>query len=80
MAKHIPANEYGMDKYIAKAKDMLCSLMRNYAATFESGDEGLILHGTVANPQGMADSATQFGDYYYLESLVRATSDWNPYW
>lgn len=80
MAKHVNENEYGMKNYIDKAKDMLVSLMRNYASTYESGDEGLILHGTVANPQGMADSATQFGDYFYLEALLRASSDWNPYW
>lgn len=80
MAKHIPSTEYGMQRYIDKAKDMLISLIKNYAASFENGDEGLILHGTVANPQGMSDSVTTFGDYFYLESLIRAKRDWKSYW
>lgn len=69
-----------MDVYISKAADMLHSLITKYATTVESGDEGLVLHGTYAKPQGMSDTATQFGDYYYLEALVRATRDWVSYW
>lgn len=80
MAKHIPADKYGMDVYIRKAADMLHSLITKYATTVESGDEGLVLHGTYAKPQGMSDTATQFGDYYYLEALVRTTRDWVSYW
>ena len=80
MAKHIPEDKYGMKAYIGKAVDMLRSLINGYATTVESGHEGLILHGTYAKPQGSSDTATQFGDYYYLEALVRATRDWVSYW
>ena len=80
MAKHIPTDKYNMDFYIRKATDMLSSLINGYAADYESGDEGLILHGTYAKPQGMYDTVTQCGDYYYLEALVRATRDWVSYW
>ena len=52
-----------------------------YAVFASEGKEGLLKHGTTAKPQGIsADSATQFGDYFYLECLMRATRDWKKYW
>lgn len=82
MARHIPADEHNMRRYIDKAADMLRAMISPEYAVFASeGKEGLLKHGTTAKPQGIsADSATQFGDYFYLECLMRATRDWKKYW
>ena len=82
MAQHIPAEEHGMQGYIDKAVDMIKSMISpEYATSLDEGREGLLKHGTTAKPQGIsADSSTQFGDYFYLECLIRATRDWKRYW
>ncbi len=49
--------------------------------------DGLLLHGTYArksewntcNNRGV-DECNIWGDYYYLEALVRLSKDWDPYW
>ena len=44
--------------------------------------DGLICHVTGALPQGTGiDSVAVFGDYYYLEALMRYTNpEWKMYW
>ncbi len=80
MAKHLPAEVCGMQGYLDTTAEMMRSMIKNYAATYESGEEGLLLHSTGGKPQGDYDSCLPYGDYYYLESLMRATRDWKSYW
>jgi len=44
--------------------------------------DGLICHVTAALPQGSGiDGIGAYGDYYYLEALMRfAHPDWEKYW
>lgn len=49
--------------------------------------DGLLLHGTYARKSEWntcrnrgVDECNIWGDYYYLEALVRLTKDWDPYW
>jgi len=81
MAKHLPSDKNNMQRYIDSAVDMLKAMMSDtYAASYESGEEGLLLHSTSAKPQGEYDECLPYGDYYYLEALIRATRDWKSYW
>ncbi len=85
MAKYLP--EEKSLYYTGMAKRLLLALWKNCAVL--SGDEsnGLLLHGTYArasagNPcqnRGV-DECNTWGDYYYLEGLIRARRDWKSYW
>lgn len=82
MAKHLPADKCNMQKYLDKTVAMLRSMMHKYAAKLDSEREGLLYDCTGAKPQGMWEpgECLPYGDYFYLESLVRATRDWKKYW
>ena len=80
MARHLPHDEK-MQKYISVAKNTLLTLTGSeYAISFDSGEEGLLAHTTHDKPRDNFDLCTTYGDYYYMESLVRALRDWKMYW
>lgn len=75
------------EEYLLLAKRMLGSLARDYAPERCAPGQGLILHGTYSKkspyntctPEGV-DEFTAWGDYFYLEALIRLSKDWDPYW
>ncbi|MBQ8816626.1 MAG: glycoside hydrolase family 88 protein [Lachnospiraceae bacterium] len=80
MAKHAPECDF-MKGYLDKVAKMMRSMAVSYANKLKNGTEGLLLHGTDAKPQGEGiDVPLSFGDYFYMESLIRATRDWKSYW
>ncbi len=73
--------------YRDKALKMLKSLMDNYAAKSPEKSNGVLLHGVYArksphNPceDRNVDECNPWGDYYYMEALIRLVKDWNLYW
>ena len=85
MAKYLP--EEKSLYYTGMAKRLLLALWKNCAVL--SGDEsnGLLLHGTYARASARnpcqnrgVDECNTWGDYYYLEGLIRARRDWKSYW
>ncbi|MHB8962340.1 MAG: glycoside hydrolase family 88 protein [Saccharofermentanales bacterium] len=67
--------------YFNAANAMLQSLCLNYSTREDDGADGLILHGVYykAGNEGV-DEANLWGDYFYLEALIRSVTDWRPYW
>ena len=60
-------------------------IMANLAASYTSasiGDStGLLLHGVYSKPDKRGvDECTTWGDYFYMEALVRIVKGWKPYW
>ena len=54
-------------------------MKKNYLT--KPGHDGLLLHGVYNYPRGMGiDTQNLWGDYFYLEALVRLKKQWNPYW
>ena len=80
MAKLIGADVRKMPKYIDTAKKMLASLAENYAIKLSSGKEGLLFGCMGSKPHGSVSSCSTYGDYFYLEALVRALIPWEMYW
>lgn len=81
MAKHISPCEGKMKGYVDAAKKMLSNLIKLYGIRFEDGEEGLLRGVVAARPQGDGEESCQvYGDYYYMEALVRATKDWKSWW
>lgn len=85
MAKYLPQEE--ADYYSSRAKSLMLALVNKCSVTSNEISNGLLLHGTYArdsvnNPcsnRGV-DECNTWGDYYYLEALVRLSRDWKSYW
>ena len=84
-AKYVEAEE--AEGYVKLARQMMGSLVDNYAVREHVPGAGQILHGTYSKkspyntctPEGV-DECTSWGDYFYMEALTRLTKDWELYW
>ncbi|SIT68494.1 glycoside hydrolase family 88 protein [Microbacterium sp. RU33B] len=70
------------DRWRAEARGILTSLIANYAPETPEASDALILHSVYDLPKDNGvDEGTLWGDYFYLEALMRAARpDWTPYW
>lgn len=75
-------------RYRELAGKMIRSLIERYAVQDPAVSNGLVLHGTYSKkspyntctPEGV-DECVSWGDYFYLEALIRMTKpDWKLYW
>lgn len=80
MARNVNELNGKIIDYCKKAEDMLNSLIDNYAIPYSKGEEGILSGVTDANPQGIGVVSEPYGDYFYIEALVRASRNWNKYW
>lgn len=80
MAANIGEKSGKMPQYIAAAKKMMAALAEHCAISFQSGREGLLDRVMGSKPHGSVEGCTPYGDYFYMESLVRALKEWNKYW
>ncbi|MCU6712717.1 glycoside hydrolase family 88 protein [Paenibacillus sp. J5C_2022] len=63
------------------ARRMMESLVKRYATIGEEAAEGLIRHGSYSVRTGNApDSCMIWGDYYYLEALLRLERGFAGFW
>lgn len=85
MAKYLDGD--AAEYYRGMAKRLMKALWEHCAVRSRAESNGLLLHGTYArasagNPctnRGV-DECNTWGDYYYLEGLVRLSRDWKTYW
>lgn len=85
MARCLPRQDAAY--YEGMAKRLLKALWTHCAVKSPRESNGLLLHGTYArasagNPctnRGV-DECNTWGDYYYLEGLVRISRNWKTYW
>ncbi len=57
------------------------SLYENYSTKNEPKSNGLLLHGAYNARKSIgADECNIWGDYFYMEALVRLKKRWNIYW
>ncbi len=79
MARHLQSPK--MTQYIHRAAQLLQAMVDTCAAHPDEQEEGVLRHATEGKPQGLSvDASIIYGDYFYVESLLRATRDWDPYW
>ena len=75
------------ETYAKIAKQVLKSVVDNYSVKDFSISNGLVLHATYSKkspyntctPEGV-DECTSWGDYFYMEALMRMNGQWNSYW
>ncbi len=85
MAKYLDGDKAVL--YRGEAEQLLHVLIEACAATDPTKSNGLLLHGTYArkspynpcNNRGV-DECNTWGDYFYLEALMRFSKDWDSYW
>jgi len=81
MNKVLADNDPDKQIYSNAAQLILKSLIENYSTKDMPESNGLLLHAVYAKPQGIGiDECNIWGDYYYMEALVRLMKDWKPYW
>lgn len=78
---------YEMSKYIKdtkhmeKADRMLESLIKNYTTKNIPYSNGLLTDAMYNRPAGHASECNIWGDYFYMEALMRKLHpEWNMYW
>lgn len=85
MCKYLEGEQ--KEKYRCVALKILKSLIDNYAAKDPKSSNGLLLHGVYAKgtpynncEDRNVDECNVWGDYFYLEALMREVKDWKLYW
>nr|WP_312496501.1 glycoside hydrolase family 88 protein [Anaerosporobacter sp.] len=73
--------------YTKLAKQMMKSVVDDYAVKDSKESNGLVLHSTYSNHSPYntcnhygVDECNSWGDYFYMEALTRMTKGWNQYW
>lgn len=74
----LPKTDGDYKKYLTANYLMLSNLSEKY---FSDKEDCLLNHGVYNYPRNMGiDEGNLWGDYFYLESLVRLNQTWNKYW
>lgn len=85
MAKHVDGEK--KERYTALAVRLLKALTDKCLYHNSQETDGILLHSTYCQGryedgslQPGADECTLWGDYFYMEALVRLQKDWKIYW
>lgn len=79
LATQLPLADDRVCRYEHAALATLGSLAADYT-TEELDSNGLLTDGAYDPMDGNYDECCIWGDYFYVEGLVRATQHWNRYW
>lgn len=81
LAKALPATDTDRMQYEEVALRIVASLTERYLSRDASACEGLLMHSVYHMPAGKGvDECCSWGDYFYLEALIRVRQRWKPYW
>ncbi|QQZ61305.1 glycoside hydrolase family 88 protein [Paenibacillus sonchi] len=81
MVKHLPADDTDKLKYTSIAHEMLESLSELYTTVDHPKSNGLLKHGVYNKPRGWGiDECTIWGDYFFLEALLRIRQNLRMFW
>ena len=80
LSKHLPVLDPRKKEYEETAVQIVKSLFENYT-TEKDLSNGIIKHGGYAIPFHVGvDECCIWGDYFYVEALMRLRNVWNMYW
>ena len=81
MLKYLPEVESDKNTYRHAMHCILRSLMERYTAPEIKPGNPVLLHGVYSWHSGKGvEEGNIWGDYYYMEALMRFYKDWNLYW
>ena len=58
------------ERWTGAAEQVLCALWEHYTSR-ASVEPSILIHGTRSKPEGMQDHGLIYGDYYFMEGLLR---------
>lgn len=80
LANALPLSDLARDAYASWAWHIVRTLGERYLAPLD-GSNAVLLHGVYHMPnKAGVDEACIWGDYFYLEALMRLRRVWSPYW
>jgi unsaturated chondroitin disaccharide hydrolase len=80
LAKALPLSNPKREIYQATALAIIESLATNYTTKNLPESNGLLLHGVYDKKSNTGvDECMSWGDYYYLEALIRLNQSWQSY-
>jgi unsaturated chondroitin disaccharide hydrolase len=81
LAKHLPVSNASQAHYQTTALEILASLAQNYTTKDHPESNGLLMHGVYDKKSFKGvDECMIWGDYYYMEALMRVAKSWYSYW
>lgn len=81
MLKYLPETEEEKGVYRYAMHGILRSLIENYTNSEVKAGNPVLLHGVYSWHSGKGvDEGNIWGDYFYLEALIRFYKDWDLYW
>lgn len=81
MEKYLPETDPDKETYKYAMHRILRSLMEHYTNPDMKEGSPILLHGVYSWHSGKGvDEGNIWGDYYYMEALMRFYKDWNLYW
>lgn len=81
MLKYLPETDDDKLTYKYAMHGMLRSLIEYYSTKDLKPGKPILEHGVYSWHSGKGvDQGNIWGDYYYLEALIRFYKDWDPYW
>ncbi len=81
MYKYLPDSDPNKETYKNAAMHIVNSLIDNYSTRNTPTSNGLLLHGVYSKPDNNGvDECNIWGDYFYMEALMRLMRDWEIYW
>lgn len=81
LVKHLPVTDPDRARYQQWAEGIMSSLTKHYLAGSDEACNGLLEHSVyhLASNKGV-DECSSWGDYFYVEALMRVTQSWKLYW
>jgi unsaturated chondroitin disaccharide hydrolase len=81
LARALPLTDPDRTAYEAAAVSMVLALGEQYLLPLGAPGSGVLAHAVYHMPNKVGvDEACIWGDYFFLEALVRLTRVWEPYW
>ncbi|MEF9967287.1 MAG: glycoside hydrolase family 88 protein [Longicatena sp.] len=81
MDKYLKEDDEDRDVYVRASHNILRSLIKNYTCKEHAEGKPILYHGVYSwHSNKGVDEGNIWGDYYYMEALMRLLKDWNPYW
>lgn len=81
LARQLPVLDEDRALYEKAALSILDSLTEHYTTINDPNSNGVLGHGVYSLPKNLGvDECNTWGDYFYMEALVRVLHDWKPYW
>lgn len=81
LIKHLPVTDPDRERYQQWAMRMMSSLGKHYLAGKNEATNGLLKHSVyhLSSNKGV-DECCSWGDYFYVEALMRFSYSWKLYW